>query len=436
MKQHKYRFLIMSLLVVLLAGCTIGTHKTNSDNDQMEMPADVSLIHAEASRDEPYEVNTLTVNNLVRGNNQFAFELYQELSEETMQNLIFSPFSISNSFSAVYGGARGKTADQLANVLHLLSNEEQHQAFNAIDQYLTEIGIEGRNEGTRFQLNIANAVWIQEGFPIQDDYLDLLAQQYGAGIWQADFANDIEETQEAINLWVSQATENRITKLAPPLNISQNTKFVLVNAIYFKGSWWYRFDKEATSDEKFTLLEGNEVAVPMMHGEPIVPYYKDETIQAIQLPYVGGAEMVIILPEQRNFEEVEKRLNNELINKIRQSGKEHEVTLTMPRFEFESTVPLINILHEMGLTVPFNYGEADFNDIAEDSGLFISDAVHKGTITVDEEGTEAAAVTGIDIAVSEPMRVEMNLNRPFIFAILERETGIILFLGRVMDPSN
>lgn len=439
MKSRRLLWLLALPLFAYLIGCTGG------DGDEPELPAGVELIRAEVARAEPAGVEGEAVGGLVEGNNRFAFDLYHRLAGDGAQNLIFSPYSISQAFSMVYGGTEGQTAAQMAAVLHLLPPETHHQAFNAQEQHLAGLdegagalsGRGGNDEfGDPFQLHSANAVWIQDGFPLQDAYLELLAEQYGAGLWQVDFAGEEETAREAINNWVAQATGGRIEELAPPLQLSAATRLVLANAIYFKASWLFPFGEEETGDGGFTLLDGTTVTAPLMHGRPRVPYYQGDDFQAVQLPYAGrNTEMLVVLPAEGKWQAVEERLSAAFVAGIRQRAEAHDVTLTMPRFTFDNTVLLRDTLQEMGLTLPFSPEEADFGGMVEGGGLFIGDAVHKGTITVDEHGTEAAAVTGIEMEVMEYPRAEMMLDRPFIYAIVEQETGAILFLGRVLNPA-
>ena len=444
MKDRPTAWLLTFLLAAILLGCTVDNRRSAGD-DEPEPPAGVELIRAEVGREQPAEVEEETAASLVEGSNAFAFDLYQELAPAG-GNLIFSPYSISQAFSMVYGGAQGETAMQMARVLRLLPPETQHQAFNALDQHIAGLnegadGISGNLErrdelGDPFQLNSANAVWVQEGYPLRDAYLALLAQHYGSGLWQVDFAAEQEMAKGAINTWVAQATGGRIEQLAPPLDISAATRLALANAIYFKASWLYRFDEDGTKEGPFTLLDGNRVTAPFMHGEPRVPYIEGEDFQAIRLPYAGSSvEMLAILPAEEQWQAVEERLSAAFVADIRQRTEAHDVTLTMPRFSFANTIRLQDTLQGMGLTIPFSPNEADFGGMVEGGDLFIGDAVHKGTITVDEKGTEAAAVTGIEMEIMEYPRAELVLDHPFIFAIVERETGAILLLGRVLNPA-
>ncbi len=336
-----------------------------------------------------------------------------------------------------YAGACGETETQMAQTLNFLPQEGQHPAFNVLDRRVSGSEREDGDSGTLFQLNVANAVWGQRGYPFEGAYLDTLARHYGAGLQTVDFAQTESATDE-INGWVARETEGRIEDLVPPNVIEPETRLVLTNAIYFKGSWWSKFEKSETEDGPFTLSNGEEVTVPMMRQAWNFPYAEGDGYQAVQLPYEGDAvDMLVILPDEGSFGQVEERLGADLLDELDGRLFDSRVKLTMPRFDFEGDLKLIDLLKGLGLRLPFDPGGADFSGVTKEERLYIYEALHRATIAVDERGTEAAAATAItDMPVSgggEPKT--MTLDRPFFFAITERETGTVLFLGRVTDPS-
>lgn len=422
--------LLTTIIILLLVACTPA----------QTPPAQAELIQADLPRLAEPQVDKAQMEQLVQGNNSFAFDLYHAIREESADNLIYSPYSISLAFSMVYAGARGQTETEMAQVLHFLPQEEHHLAFNALDQYLASLAGEEdgdeEEENGRFQLNIANAVWGQMGLPFEEAYLATLAQQYGAGLRASDFVEQPEEARQEINAWIAEQTEERIQDLLPPGAIDPATRLVLANAIYFNATWRFPFNADATQDGPFTLLDGSQVTVPLMqHSAARVPYGTGPDYQAVALTYAGqSVEMLVILPEAGQFEAVEAALSTEFLNQVRGQAQVRDVQLTMPRFEFDTDIDLRALLTDMGLQNPFG-GAANFSGILADGGLFISDALHRGTITVDEEGTEAAAATAIVMAESMLETAEVTMDRPFIFAIIEQETGSILFLGRVMNPA-
>lgn len=296
---------------------------------------------------------------------------------------------------------------------------------------------EDGDSGTPFKLNVANAVWGQQGYPFEGAYLDTLARYYGAGLRTLDFSQ-AESAAGEINGWVARETENRIKDIVPPDAVRPDTRLALVSAIYFNASWSYKFEESATEDGPFTLPDGEKATVPMMRQAWQFPYSEGDGYQAVRLPYEGdAADMLIILPEAGRFRQVEQRLNGALLEEMTGRLTESQVRLTMPRFDFETDLELVDLMKGMGMPLPFDPYEADLGGITKKERLYIYEALHKATITVDEKGTEAAAATAILAIPSSggggPKT--MTLNRPFIFAVQDRETGAVLFLGRVTDPS-
>ena len=379
---------------------------------------------------------------LVEGNSAFAFALYQALKREE-GNLFYSPYSISLALAMTYAGARGETAQQMADTLQfLLGQERLHPAFNWLDAELAKRG-EGAQgkDGEGFRLNVVNAIWGQRDYEFLSEFLDVLAENYGAGLRILDFINEAEECRVTINDWVSNQTEGRIEDLIPQGAISELTRLVLTNAIYFNAAWKYPFDEGVTSDGQFYLLDGGQVTVPMMMQTESFGYTKGEGYQAVELLYDGDElSMVILLPEDGNLEAFEETLNAEQVDTITSGLQNTRVLLTMPRFEFESQFSLNDTLSNMGMPIAFSPYEADFSGMNGGLGterLFISDVVHKAFVAVDEAGTEAAAATAVIMslaAVPEPP-VEVTIDRPFVFLIRDIETGAILFVGRVLNPS-
>lgn len=434
------RFALLTIIALLLVGCAAVNAPLADTPPAVTPPTDASVtepIRADVPRLIAPPVDDGELAQLVQGNNQFAFDLYQVIRANSQANLIYSPYSISQAFSMVYAGARGQTEAEMAQVLRFLPQDVHHLVFNALDQRLGAL-VEDENgdEEDRFQLNIANAVWGQIGLPFVEAYLITLAEQYGAGLQATDFAQEPEAAREEINRWVAEQTAERIQDILPPGAIDPNTRLVLANAIYFNAAWRFPFNEDATRDGPFTLLDGSQVTVPLMRQNGArVLYAEGPDYQAIALPYAGDAvQMLIILPETGQFDAVEAALSADVLNQVRNQTQLRDVSLTMPRFEFDTDLDLSQLLTEMGLIKPFT-GAADFSGIVDGGGLFISDALHRGTITVDEEGTEAAAVTVIVLAESMLETAEVTLDRPFIFAIMDQQTGTILFLGRVLNPA-
>jgi serpin B len=405
---------------------------------QMAQPAAGEVLESDKERITSPDVSTSEQALLVEGNSAFAFELYQALKGEE-GNLFYSPHSISVALAMTYSGARGETAEQMAATLQfLLEQDRLHPAFNWLDAELASRGegAEGK-DGKGFRLNIVNAIWGQKDYEFLSDFLDVLAENYGAGLRILDFITETEESRLAINKWVSDQTEGRIKDLIPPGAIDALTRLVLTNAIYFNAAWAYPFDEDMTADGPFYLLDGGQVGVPMMTQTESFNYTEGAGYQAVELPYDGGElSMVILLPASGNFEAFEEGLQAQQVCDIISSLQPTLVALTMPRFEFDSAFSLKDTLAEMGMPIAFSPYDADFSGMTGNPELFISDVIHKAFVAVDEAGTEAAAATAVimNLTAIPPPPVEVTLDRPFIFLIRDIETGAILFVGRVMNP--
>ena len=383
--------------------------------------------------------------DLVDGNSAFAFDLYHALRESSDGNLFYSPYSISIALAMTYAGARGETERQMADTLHFpLPQDRLHPAFNALDARLAPQGGESESEDdSEFRLNIANAVWGQHDYEFLEPFLDVLAENYGAGVRPADFEGSPEESRVRINDWVADRTEDRIKDLIPGGAIDNLTRMVLTNAIYFNARWFHPFFKHLTSARPFHLLDGSKVDVPMMMmaAAERFGYADGDGYQAVELPYRGrDMWMTILLPDAGTFREFEESMDADLVAGILGDIEREYVELTMPKFEFESEFSLKETLKAMGMPNAFDGFTADFSGMDGRSCpgvcLLISDAFHKAFVSVDEEGTEAAAATGVVVILesARPTPKKVMVDRPFIFLIRDRATDAILFVGRVEDP--
>jgi serpin B len=374
---------------------------------------------------------------VVDGNNTFAFDVYQQIKGD--ENVFFSPYSISLALAMTYAGARGDTAQQMANTLHYtLPQELLHPALNSLDIELSQRGQGAKGKDEKgFRLNIVNAIWGQKGYAFLQEFLDILAENYGAGIRTLDFINAPEPSRVTINDWVSDQTEGKIKDLIPPGAIDAMTRLVLTNAIYFNAAWQFPFEKDATADGTFHLLSGSEVTVPMMKQTKSFAYTEGDDYQAVELPYDGSElSMVILLPQPGQFTTFERSLDASKVDGIIASLASKRVALTMPKYEFTSDFSLKKALSAMGMPVAFT-DSADFSGMDGKRDLYISDVIHKAFVSVDEVGTEAAAATAVIMTTTSlPLNVvDVTIDRPFIFLIRDIQTGAILFLGHVTNPA-
>ncbi|MDR3633669.1 MAG: serpin family protein [Isosphaeraceae bacterium] len=372
------------------------------------------------------------MDEVVAANNQFAFDLYAQLGREP-GNLFFSPYSLSTALAMTYAGARGETAAQMAKTLHAKLPPEQLDA--AIHALVRRIGGEG---GTRpYELAAANALWAQSGLSYQDDFLTRLERFYGAGLHQLDFHADPETARRTINAWVEEQTRDKIRELLKSGAITGDTELVLTNAIYFKGRWQDAFPKGRTEEGDFFVPKGSKTRVPLMHQLARFPYAEGSGFQALELPYVGNdLSLLVLLPKQRDGL---PDLERELATASAMRPAVREVDVTLPRFKMTSGFTLNDTLSALGMPMAFT-ARADFSGMNGRGGLSISAVVHEAFVDVNEEGTEAAAATGVvmlrSLAVKAPRPepVIFRADHPFLFLIRETKSGCILFLGRVNEP--
>jgi serpin B len=378
------------------------------------------------------------VSEVVAGNTAFALDLYQVLRQQE-GNLFYSPHSLSLALAMTYAGARGETEAQMAEVMHYtLSQARLHPAFAALAEALASRGqgAAGR-EGEGFRLNVANALWGQEGYAFLDSFLEVVDRAYGAGLRRVDFVGAPEEARLTINDWVAKETEDRITDLIPQGVIDAMTRLVLTNAIYFNAAWAEPFEEGMTRDGPFYLLDGRQVSVPMMRQTTSLGYAREQGYQVVELPYDGHQlSMVILLPDAGELEAFEASLDAPVLEASLDALSYQSVALAMPRFEFSAKFRLEETLAALGMVDAFS-DAADFSGMTGNRELFLSAVLHQAFVSVDEAGTEAAAATAVvaklTAAPVEP--VEVTVDRPFLFLIRDLETGAVLFLGRVVDPS-
>jgi serpin B len=396
----------------------------------------MELLMSEVPRDPDPQLSEAERATFGADNRSFAFDLYRQLQVPD-KNLFLSPFSISVALGMTYPGAQAETEAQMKETLHFsLPEPALHAAFNGTLQTLAGRGAELPEEasGTGFDLRIVNQAFGQQGYPFLDSYLDVLAQHYGSGLISVNFANS-EPTRVQINDWVSLQTETRVKDLLPPGALTADTRLVLTNAVYFKASWLSQFKVEDTREAPFQAPSG-ERTVSMMRQMLDAPYVEGPGYQAVELAYLSPAvRMLFILPAEGELASIAAALDEGLFTEIRQGLGMHEVTLAVPRFQFESENPLKGPLVELGMPIPFS-DSADFSAIAGGvEPLFIDEVYHKAFVAVDEEGTEAAAATAVVVSTdSSKPTAQMTLDRPFIFAIYDEPTGQILFLGQLTNP--
>ena len=376
---------------------------------------------------------------VVDSNTSFAVDLYGKLAAREKGNLFLSPYSISTALAMTWGGARGSTAKQMAATLHFGNDADAvHRGFSLLQKGLAS------DPKSPFELAVANRLFAQTGKKFAEPFLALTRDRYGAPVEQLDFFKSHEPARQHINLWVEKQTRDRIKDLLAPGVVNEKTRLVLVNAIYFKGSWAKAFEKKATALAPFTLGR-SKFDVPMMSGEITAGYAEREGFQVLELPYKSGTgarlSMLVLLPTQADgLAQLESKLSAKLLGELPRGLARQVVQVFLPRFKLESSFSLGDNLQALGMVSAFDCREdttADFSGMDGERDLCISAVVHKAFVDVNEEGTEAAAATAVIMAQTdsvEPPKPVFRADHPFVFAIVDTASGSVLFLGRVVDP--
>ncbi|MFZ0005025.1 MAG: serpin family protein [Methanoregula sp.] len=425
---------VLLFLLVLLAGCT-----QSPAIQPPQTPAGGNLTLYEA----PATPALNSGSGIADSNNRFSASLYRTITKEnenTGSNVFFSPFSISSALALTYEGARGTTADEIRSVFFFPANESVlRQGFSAINAAINQ-----RNAG--YTLSTANALWAEKKFAFLPDYTSIAEQYYGANTTDLDFIGQPDASRQIINTWIADRTNNKIQNLLPQGSISPATRLVITNAVYFKGTWEKQFDPNQTTDAPFTKPDGTTVTASMMQQtdeDAAYPYAETEDLQMLTLPYTAtnetGLSMIVLLPKGNNLSAIEPYLDPTNLSALEQSASSRRVMVYIPKFKIESQYSLKDTLSTMGMPTAFSTA-ADFSGMDGTQDLYISDVIHKAYIEVNEEGTEAAAATGVVMnaaaAYPEVPPTVFRADHPFVFFIKENNTGTILFTGQVTDPSS
>ena len=384
------------------------------------------------------------VQPFAEGANDFALALYRLLRESGARprNVFVSPFGIRMALAVAHAGARGETAAQMRAALRVTGGDERlHAAYQGILQRFDAPG--GADE-----LQVANALWLLDGPPLEATYRALVARYYRGRVNLTDARDGSENARAAINRWVAATTRQRIREVIPPGALGPLTSMVLLNAVYFKGRWAVPFPKRCTTDEPFYVEGGGEVRAPLMHVHEKVRYARGDGFQAVDIAYRGDdLSMLVVLPDRRDgLRELEARLSPPMLRECLAAMQTQGVKLFLPRFRLEWGGDLADALRALGMPLAFTPRQADFSGVngaaaPQDDALNISAVLHRAFVDVDEEGTEAAAATAVTVFIgaSGPSRRPpvpvVRADHPFVFAIRDRKTSAFLFLGRMADPS-
>jgi serpin B len=422
--------IIVSLLI-LGAAVVIFTTDFNSSNviDETKEPKDENPTHLG---------NITSFNDAV---NQFCFDFFKKLAEDedNSPNIFYSPYSVFTALAMTYEGARNNTAAEMENVLSIeQDNESFHEYMQSLHEYL--------NENSDYNISTANALWVMKNFELLQEYMDIIQTYYGGESSEVDFSKP-EEAAAIINQWVENQTNNLIKDLVPASALSDLTRLVLTNAIYFKGTWQVQFDEVNTTDRNFTDIKGNTIKVPTMkliEKDDKYNYTEIEQFQMLEIPYEGNEiSMMIILPQEGyELSDIISSLNRENYDSWIDEMYRTKADIYLPKFKFETSYGLNDYLIELGMIDAFDGNEADFSGIDGKPDLYISQVLHKAFVEVNEEGTEAAAATAVVMTTTSshepdvpPERITFDCNHPFLFTIHHKETGTILFMGQVDNPN-
>ena len=393
---------------------------------------EVVVVEADLARATPSP--SAPVEEVVAGLDAFTLEAERIMAADTGGNTVLSPMSIGVAFAMVSAGADEATAAQIADVFGFPDQAALHESMNSLTATLAEANQTGDERGD-VVLETVNDLWAQSGFDIEPDYLDTLATHYGAGVPTTDFEADPEAGRAAINESVAEATRDRITDLMPEGSVTEDTRAVVVNSVYFTAPWATEFSEDATTPGPFHLGDGSTAEVPMMRdGSLQTRAVVGDGYTAVELPYVGDdLAMLVTVPDaSTTVDDVLAGLGEGGLGTVADGLSAATVDLTLPRWDTGEATDLAPLLTELGLPIP----GGSLEGVAPD--LEIGAAVHAADITVDEAGTEAAAATAVGLeATSAPLDgeiVTVVADRPFIFAVRHVETGAPLFVGRVADP--
>lgn len=368
---------------------------------------------------------------VIESQNQLALDVLAIAPEEG--NLFLSPFSISNALGMTYAGAAGQTREEMRAVMHIPVDDA---VFHA------ELGALGRDlagEHHRpYTLMNANRLWGQEGMGWQQAMIDTCAEDYGAELANVDFSGNPDGARRDINQWVSRQTDGMIDEALWSGDVNAMTRLVLTNAIYFQADWSEAFEAENTAPATFTLADGGQVQVDMMSGSLPASVYSDEAVSVLSLPYEGEElSLLVILPAAADgLDALEASLSPSEIDGWVASMSSGDVDIELPRFTMRSRLSLADALAALGMPSAFDPDLADFSGMTDEAELYVADVIHEAVIELDEEGTRAAAFTGVTMGVnSAGPGLSFVADHPFLFAIRDDLTGTILFLGRMVDPS-
>lgn len=442
------------LMMVVLSACQAAEQAEPVMPATAPEVASAVMVDRSASDEEEHMVVTDSVNqaSFAAGNRDFALAAFQRIVADprAAEHLLISPHSILSALAMVYAGADGDTREQMRQSLRFALDEPAlHVAFSALAEALSERARQERQDQARgFELAVVNRLWGQHDGGFLPEYLGLVERHYGAGVELLDFESDPDGIRRQVNAWVEEQTRDRIRDLLPEGSVNQDTRMILVNAIYFLASWQHAFEPEMTRDQAFTTGSGRRLEVPMMQRTDHMATYLGEETIAVSLPYVGReVSLLALMPAepQADFDAWLGRMDREGFDALVAGLEPRRVALAFPKFSGGSSFRLADLLRNMGMPLAFSPTEADFrrmNGVGPGvlgESLYIDEVFHQTFIDLDEAGTEAAAATAVVMMrltaiPAEEQALEIRFDRPFVYAIYDHPTATLLFLGRVLNP--
>ena len=467
--RHTLTFAASVLSLFALAGCggstSAGSTRASGADGGDTVPVDgqsVSMAKSTKERAAPASVSSDAVTGAVSANNAFAVDLYGQLrASHASDNVLTSPISASLALTMTYAGALGTTATQMATAMHYgsaagtifegqntlsqLLASRANAAYEADAKMAAQMPGQTAPDQSDYQLQVVNSVWGEKTYTWNAPFLDIMAEDYGTGVYLEDFVNDFDPARVLINDWVAQETANKITNLLPEGSLDDTTRMVLVNAIHLKLPWANAFDSSQTANAPFTTAAGATVSNPFMNQTGTMSYVDDGKAQIVGLPLSNSQIAVVIALPHGDLATYEAGLTATSAG-IAMPTASNLVELSVPKVTFTSaTFSLATALKAMGMPVAFDRGNANFHGLCTDppdgDNLYISDVLQKAMIAMQETGVEAAAATAVimagtsGVAEPAPTPVPMVVNRPYVLSIVDVPTGAVLFLGHIVDPT-
>jgi len=410
---------ILYTLIVSLLCFSYACNKENTPETEEVIPA------------EPIVLTTRQAEK-AKSDNTFSFKMFKEVSALAKEpNTFFSPLSLNMALGMLYNGTSGETRTEMAEILGMagFTETEINEYYQKMSQALLKID-------PLTEISIANSVWYRIGFPVKQSFIDINKKYFDAEVKSLDFKKS--DAADIINKWCAEKTKNRIKEIIES-PIGNDVAMYLINALYFKSKWQFEFDKKNTKRDDFTKADNKKIKVNMMEQTTTLPYYADQYLQCVEMPYGNQAfSMVAILPaDNMNIDQLIEHLDNNKWQNVVSNLYERNVWVKFPRFKIECEISLNEPVWNVGMQQIFIPVIADLSNITDAFNLFVSNIKQKTFVEVNEEGTEAAAVTAIEIrylSAGPDNPIQFFANRPFLYLIKEKSTGAILFIGRMDEP--